>query len=600
MKCIIPITANGVTERHECHASNQSVKLTKENIMIKTRDTWTMEITFPLSMRENMEVFGHINRINVTRRKAQFKDCTLYAGNTRIITGTGTVTYVSDTEARLQILAGKEEYRFKDVNSQGYIDKLQYNVPKDYFGIFPGKPSSEAYTVSEFETMSEELLPYCCYTIIADGEYILNKPNFDNHGANVSRVKCAIQPNLWFVVRTCLQSLGYELKLSWMEYDVQTSTARLVQSEAYRLFPLIYICSTRLSKTDIARALPHWTIEKFLQEVESLFNVSFLLDSESHTAIVIDNGNYQAENVAVESFDDFTAEYDAEGIKLIGASSIAYNLGDMHENGTSIESNIMEEFEVLEFSSKEDAINSWNAMRSNTDSLLTTIWKFPEGYFYTATSYDENNGTTTYYRKDAGQLQALVREAGNDDNVVTLNIAPVALGYRFFQVDGRDYAQNGILIMESDSNSDTDIFTVEMAVEGETSPDEDVAERMEVFLLGPSKETLYWENENGKRKINTRHPFTFIESGFYGSDEIDTSLALDRDWTTNTIGSLHGSARRIEGHIRHTMRFLYEGMPDPKKIYIIRGKRFLCEKIEVEIKDDKIQDLKTGYFFEML
>ena len=176
-----------MTIRHECHANNQSVKITRENVMIKQRDTWSMEITFPLDIPENMRVFGHVNRIDVARRKAQFRDCTLYAGNTRVITGVGTVTYISNTEARLQILAGKEEYRFRSVESQSYIDALEYDVPKEFFGIFPGKPTSEAYSVSDFETMSEELLPYCCFATVADDEYVLTSTASPTMGPTSAR-----------------------------------------------------------------------------------------------------------------------------------------------------------------------------------------------------------------------------------------------------------------------------------------------------------------------------------------------------------------------------------------------------------------------------
>lgn len=607
MKCIIPITANGVTCRHECYANNQTVKITRENVMIKQRDTWSMEITFPLDIPENMRVFGHVNRIDVARRKAQFRDCTLYAGNTRVITGVGTVTYISNTEAKIQILAGKEEYRFRGVESQSYIDALQYDVPLEYFGIFPGKPTSEAYAVSDFEDMSEELLPYCCFATLADDEFVLNKYSFSNHGANVCQVKCAIQPNLWFVATACLRSLGYELRLSWMEYDVMTSSARVVQSEAYRLFPYIYICSNRRTKTDIARALPHWTIEKFLTEVENLFNVTFLLDSESHTATVIDNGNYQSEEIAVECVDEFTAEYDEDGIKFIGSSNLSYNISDIHNAATDISDEILQQFDVLEFDSVSAAHDTWVAMQSDEERVMTTIFKSPLGYFYTYKGEDGNNATV-FLDMEAGQLQHLKRDDNTEDSIV-LNIAPVAIKPTEYLVNERFFHgwMPHLGTLEVESNDDPDYYSVMQAISGEENPEENIAERMEVFSLGYIVEHLFFENENGQRKLNMRFPVTFVKSQ-WEYDAALNSLAIDRDrvsWASsqanpNTIGALHFTERTVENHIRHTFRFLFHGMPDPKKTYIIRGKRYLCDKIEVEIKDDQIQDLKTGYFYAML
>ena len=36
---------------------------------------------------------------------------------------------------------------------------------------------------------------------------------------------------------------------------------------------------------------------------------------------------------------------------------------------------------------------------------------------------------------------------------------------------------------------------------------------------------------------------------------------------------------------------------DGTKIYIFHGKRFVCAKIEVEIKDDGIEPIMTGSFY---
>lgn len=612
MKCIIPIIDNGVTVRHECHASNQSVKLTKENIMIKNRDTWTMEITFPLSMSENMEVFGHINRIDVTRRKAQFKDCTLYAGNTRIITGTGTVTYVSDTEARLQILAGKEDYRYKEGFEQSYIDRLNYVMPAAY-SYFPMSNNTQGYIRSEFESKYEELLPYCTFTTIYAGSIVCNWPWFYENGTRISLHNPSVQPNLWFVVRTCLESLGYELKLRWYEYDIPSGNAQLIQSRAYELFPNVYMCNVRKPTVKFAMALPHWTVERFLHEVEQLFNVTFVFSEDSHTAFMMDNASLSSEEVAVECVDEFSAEYDDEGIKLIGASNLAYNLSDAHPAGIDISEDILALFNAREFDSKQAAINDWTATQTDEETLMTTIWKFPEGYFYSDFVVGDNNEKTFFY-KDAGQLQHLTRTQGNADDTVTLNIAPVAMGFvRFKAMKGlvgnlsTGWYENGINLPCMDEPVDEDddspaYYSVKMAIDDEAQKDDEVAERLEVFTLGDNVEYNFHDDtsDGWVCKLNIRFPQTFADSGWYDSLFPVNSLALDRDRVSNTIGSLHGTARSIEGQIRHTIRFLYHGMPDPKKVYIIRGKRFLCEKIEVEIKDDMIQDLKTGYFFEML
>lgn len=43
-------------------------------------------------------------------------------------------------------------------------------------------------------------------------------------------------------------------------------------------------------------------------------------------------------------------------------------------------------------------------------------------------------------------------------------------------------------------------------------------------------------------------------------------------------------------------KFKSDDIPDPSKIYIIRNKKYVCEKIEMEVKDDAIEPVYTGYF----
>ena len=45
--------------------------------------------------------------------------------------------------------------------------------------------------------------------------------------------------------------------------------------------------------------------------------------------------------------------------------------------------------------------------------------------------------------------------------------------------------------------------------------------------------------------------------------------------------------------------FLYKGVPDPKAVYRIHGKRYLCRQLTVQMTADGISDLKQGEFFRI-
>ena len=58
--------------------------------------------------------------------------------------------------------------------------------------------------------------------------------------------------------------------------------------------------------------------------------------------------------------------------------------------------------------------------------------------------------------------------------------------------------------------------------------------------------------------------------------------------------------RGIEKHNQITIKFYTDEIPDPSKIYVFRNKRFVCEKVEMNVTKDGIEKEKTGYFYEIL
>ena len=107
---------------------SSSIRLTRENPYIKEKDSYTYDITFPLDILENRMVFGAMNRLDTTKRNRTFSDCQLVADNVTVIRGTGTVTSVSTSEIKLQILSGGSSVRYRSEFDKVYIDRIN-NYP---------------------------------------------------------------------------------------------------------------------------------------------------------------------------------------------------------------------------------------------------------------------------------------------------------------------------------------------------------------------------------------------------------------------------------------------------------------------------------------
>ena len=78
------------------------------------------------------------------------------------------------------------------------------------------------------------------------------------------------------------------------------------------------------------------------------------------------------------------------------------------------------------------------------------------------------------------------------------------------------------------------------------------------------------------------------------------SLSLNKiDDADFFLGQMHALDWQCSRKCKLKGMFEADDIPDPKNIYIIRNKRYACEKIEADLKDGKLNRLMTGYFYEM-
>ena len=56
----------------------------------------------------------------------------------------------------------------------------------------------------------------------------------------------------------------------------------------------------------------------------------------------------------------------------------------------------------------------------------------------------------------------------------------------------------------------------------------------------------------------------------------------------------------IDAHNLYTIKFIADDIPDPSNIYIFNNRRFVCQKIEMEVTGEGLDRVKTGYFYAIL
>ena len=85
-----------------------------------------------------------------------------------------------------------------------------------------------------------------------------------------------------------------------------------------------------------------------------------------------------------------------------------------------------------------------------------------------------------------------------------------------------------------------------------------------------------------------------------GNEHRHWSLSLNPTDADHYLGELHQNGFVFNMKAKHCFKFLADAIPDPTRVYIIRNKRYGCEKIEASIRDGQLDRLMTGYFYEML
>jgi hypothetical protein len=588
-----------------------------------------------MSIHANQVVFANVHRFDVHKPTNAFDDCKLFADNRLFISGKGTVTSVSDSAVKLQIVGGKSRIKYNSKFEQHYIDDIDYPDVKITSGIDAMRYGQMGVTSVDCRTKPSMVLVdltngvnvgqpgvalfYPIYDETHDcmSNYLaaatFDKLTFEGHklpGGTVPFMRVlAVQPNLLYVLTYIIKTEGYTVIRN--DYDCAP-------------WRRLYIASARRSCL-IKHALPHWSVYTFIEEFRKLFNASFVFDDVAMTvSIIATNELTNNEAVSYDCLDEYSAEYDEDGLSNLATSNVEYDFDDstVRDWREFIPLSVLKQYPVLTYDNTDAMTDAASAM--TVKERRSTIFKV--GYTYYIWAMLPKNGGPeskgeTEQRTLCGLFNPIMRDK-EIDNVVDLKMIPVAMSQRKrihskMLLPFTDRIPNKIVCMPSMSNDkdtsldnmtvddDGDYYvSVQDAMQGAdiSSNEEDADEKIRLMFSGDWVRDL----ENGKvvqggtfgnDNTYTRYPICLTDSRMYpkltGVGE-DVSLSLERMPYNNNVNV------EIDTHNLYCVKFVTDDIPDPSKIYIFHNRRFVCQKIEMDVSNDGIGKLKTGYFYEML
>lgn len=618
-------------------SSSDKIKITYENQFIKDSGSYTYDISFPMKIAENQVLFGNVNRFDVKKILPDYEDCKLYADNRLVISGKGTITSITNDVVKLQIVGGKSRIKYNSKFESHYIDEIDYPPVVITKGIDRDAYRRLGITELDLSTIDSDML----FVDLHDWNYVgqpgvaafnpindegnddVIRNNITNSkgeirrsgvrlGKRVFMTDLAVQPNLMYVLRKVIEYEGYNLVQN--DFDIEPWNRLLVASA--------------MQSVRIKDALPHWTVYSFFEEIRKFFNASIIFDELEKTArIVSANELISNEVVSYDCTDEFSSDYEDDGLSSLATSNIEYSFDtsayrDWQE---CISQDIQKQFETKQYASVSEMVTAASNMSAR--ERRTTIFKVEQDYYIWAMMpVDGDSENLREQRIQCGYFNPLVRDINSDDSI-ELKICPVTI-YQRLKWQGEPSLKNWVRMFDAMPNMWICIPSVTNAKQAsmeELSADEDgdyYVSVQDALESGFTEESAQKTEESSMPVMFQGQNVINVEA--YQVTPYDELLTYDEGWQnrlpiTYTDHRMHTSwsgtsenaslmliinhqedSQNIDKHHLITFSFSTDDIPDPSKIFVFRNKKYICQKIEIEVANGIISGMKKGYFYELI
>ena len=370
---------------------NISIKLTRENVYFTKNGSYTYDVELPLQVKENRDIFGSINRKDVTTQYQEFH-AVLRVDNKVLLDGKAVINQVTDTSVKIQLLGGNSEMNFYAKGEELYIDELDLGDWQNEMGrwllptekgtamfrayidwldvtqiVYQNAPENSNSTIAQnaydwwrkrwwsfnyvpgetgyddienrgvaFPVINSnsEWNSYCksgllCNEVVMRKhgksyfpEYRLTWPNQSTPGGDFPQVCPSFQPMLCRTLRKIMTAVGYS-----MDDDID-SLRILYQSN--EIFPRIFIACAN-NRREIAKALPHWTVNEFLTQIERFMGICIEVDEITKTSRIIARSSFYdtaTPSVIAEVVDEHTIEVNKDNKTDISNGNVGFDIDD--------------------------------------------------------------------------------------------------------------------------------------------------------------------------------------------------------------------------------------------------------------------------------
>ncbi len=623
-------------------------KLTRENAIYTDAGDYTLDVTLPLAgCLENLQVFGSLHRMEVGKARAVLHTYSFSLMADDVSTqGTAILTSINQEEVKLQLLAGRSGLNF--AGTEIFIDELDLGIAwEELFLRFKERHPGLNTSVAAFGTMFNAIrdLGTNLETVTSGSSEETDFVAFpiwsetDEEEANAHQMILYGEEETWIFAlkdtshyidgfpRTSIKS--YTLAPQpYMAYVVE----RILKALGFTLLPKdnamrdgwmkdIFIANSR-STIHLERMLPHWKVSEFLKEVQRFYGIVFVCNGKTVRAVKRKGRNTPVVYLN-EIVDEYSVELDEDEQKEdITNVNVGFAYPD-DDNFAILPDVVWEHAAIV-------SRDEFNAASENDKGKLLVLDAcnplsiYGVGYWAYLTDNSLSRKVLCPVNSNAPHL---VRPESREVDM-ELKIVPVRLQLwrtkdclRYYKKDFLDYVlqkkshiSQYIQMVTSDklASSGYEDYSIEdyLLEQDETDEKRDV---IEVALRIPSRtqNPVVYVGADGKSHMLSLPnvegaPFIrYSDGGFSSSRDWRFNISPGCEWPEGEesprdfLDTVINGVGHVRSKAKWVISFLDRIPIDVTATFVIRGRRFSCEKIEYQVSDQGLEPVKKGYFYEL-
>lgn len=552
--------------------TDANIKIIQENPYFTKSSSYTYNIALPLRSKINQKIFKHVNREDVAKRAVTFNATLISLGQT-LLRGTATITEIKDETVQIQLLAGNAEFNFFAKSENVYIDEIDMGTcptpgPSEYIKLVDFKPK---YTKQYSEGGIGVVLPVWNKTDQKIYNYMVadltgTTPYYYWANRSGGYVNICAQPYLCYVIKKVVESIGYTLELNEIENTIYKN---------------LYVPSVKVTDK-YQKALPHWTISDFVSHVENFMGMLIVVDEDTKKVKFLFNKSYYntVNPVTIQTIADESATtIDVEETKDVTDGNIGYTLsGWDDDNYKKLSDDVLDSATINHYDTYALLVAAFNSMTYNQKKKI--IFE-AENRRYIVMKDD-----TSEYLFEVDQWRNLIRYPAQKDLDVELKIVPAEMIESSIKLSwGFPFNEGNALIpvlMPALSGSTYVDDTVESLslqdiIDGEYN-EEDKTDIMPV--------AFFYEYQTISSDEHVHYyPIPWVD---YKND-LFPGLPM---WSLRLVGTSaetylgansHTGIVKVNSAVEETKIVISRKKFDPKAVYIINNKRYVCKKIEMTV-----------------